>query len=124
MSNGLYYSGDFSESMQGSAWPMHQLSRQVSDFDDPGVCFESVGLEKRRDNDSAPRKRTFQVAVDGGTGIRLVLHQSITMPIARTSALYPYLYRFVDLKKAYKILYPKNPSSFTLPEMMAGEFSH
>ncbi|VDD82815.1 unnamed protein product [Mesocestoides corti] len=63
-------------------------------------------------------KRSFEVAVDGGTGLRLVLHQSMTQPVSLTYAHFPYLYRFIDLKKVYRLLYPKTQSLLSLPEMM------
>lgn len=117
MSNGLFYVGDFAEPMQESSWSERQQSRE-SDFDD-------TEMEATTSFDtSRPLKRRFEITVDGGTGLRLVLHPAITTAVARASALYPYLYRFIDLKKVYSLLYPKTAaSSLSLPEMMRGLFT-
>lgn len=64
------------------------------------------------------KESNFELAVDGGTGLRLVLHQSLDHPIEKTYRRFPYLCQFIDIKKAFMLLYWKTDSSFTMIDML------
>ncbi|CUT99535.1 epithelial splicing regulatory protein 1 [Echinococcus multilocularis] len=70
------------------------------------------------ESSNVSRKSHFELAVDGGAGLRLVLHPTLTQPMDKTYASFPYLCRFIDLKKVYMLLYPNTQSRLTLTEMM------
>ncbi|EUB57289.1 Epithelial splicing regulatory protein [Echinococcus granulosus] len=75
------------------------------------------------ESSNVSRKSHFELAVDGGVGLRLVLHPTLTQPMDKTYASFPYLCRFIDLKKVYMLLYPNTQSRLTLTEMMQGRLS-
>nr|CUU97465.1 epithelial splicing regulatory protein 1 [Hymenolepis microstoma] len=64
------------------------------------------------------KESNFELAVDGGTGLRLVLHQSLDYPIEKTYRRFPYLCQFIDIKKAFMLLYWKIDSPFTIIDML------
>ncbi|VDK43310.1 unnamed protein product [Taenia asiatica] len=79
-----------------------------------GLCHVCDGAE----SSDVSKKCHFELAVDGGVGLRLVLHQTLTQPIDKTYSRFPYLCRFIDLKKVFMLLYPDAHSPLTLTEMM------
>lgn len=132
MSLGLYYMSDFSESYHEGwtgAHPLDRMGHSLEDEDDDEEEENSKHVSYRScssmtvsnsDKDQRKKKRCFEVLVDGVSGLRLVLHQAMTAPVARTSTLYPYLYRYIDLKKQYFLFYPESQSSLSLTDMMKG----
>ena len=85
-------------------------------MENQGLCYNYDSSESSK----ISRKCRFELVVDGGTGIRLVLHQSLTQSTTEIYARFPYLCRFIDLKKIYKMMYPNFKSALTLGEMMKG----
>ncbi|VDN97655.1 unnamed protein product [Rodentolepis nana] len=64
------------------------------------------------------KESNFELAVDGGTGLRLVLHQSLDYPIEKTFRRFPYLCQFIDIKKAFMLLYWRIDCPFTMIDML------
>ncbi|KAM7536356.1 hypothetical protein Aperf_G00000080623 [Anoplocephala perfoliata] len=79
--------------------------------------LKSQGLDDAEDADDL-LERNFELVVDGGVGLRLVLHQSLDHPIDKTHRKFPYLCQFIDLKKVFMVLYWKTDIAYTISEMM------
>nr|VZI38445.1 unnamed protein product [Spirometra erinaceieuropaei] len=120
MGQGLYYVADFSESIHEACTERNYTEKSTGGVEDVDYRVESASANVVSSTEQYPlsRKRRFEVVTDGVLTLRMVLHQNLSAPVARTTALYPYLYRFIDLKKQFRLFYPKLQSSLSLPEMM------
>ncbi|VDM33109.1 unnamed protein product [Hydatigera taeniaeformis] len=79
-----------------------------------GLCHVCAGAK----SSDVLKKCHFELTVDGGAGMRLVLHQTLTQSMASTYARFPYLCRFIDLKKVFMLVYPDAQSPLALTDMM------
>ncbi|VDN34880.1 unnamed protein product, partial [Dibothriocephalus latus] len=103
MGQGLYYVADFSESIHEACTDNEKSTGGSAGADDVDFRMESASPNVVSSTEQCPvsRKRRFEVVTDGVLILRMVLHQNLSAPVARTTALYPYLYRFIDLKKQF-----------------------